>query len=541
MPDKRQHHHIAVGISGEGNHLQYVKILREGDNYSLLDAKSYRLAHALEPEAPMPEMDMEPDLPDSPVNGSIDILSGADDADLALMGFDDMDKDDDTSALMELLDNSSGKLVRTGIVLTDPVLFNTVSETTGSLKDRKYQKQLLEEIKKLKPNLEKIKRDEYAFLTMTEQRILTIVREGGIPLYTRWEQVNKITNKPLPYIHCIESIESSLVNLAISQLDDVGEKSISLIVHIGADSSRFIFLKGKEIHHIPEMLGDGVNDPNISLTLFNRLVFEIDSLGLKGLDRVFLSGYATQVEISGFLRENVNGDLPISSLSHGMLNMERMGMEAPMDLALYAPAIGTALRILNAKQFEHHKINLLPSKIKELQNKLMVSPLGWAMVVIILIMSFFTLIRVNGLLEKRRDLSWEISNKTLAAQQYTELENKIQTSEAELANFERSFAIIDSLVLDSELHTTYVDTLIKSLSRIGGFWLTDLSTTADRSVLITGYSMYRNRIVSLVETLPNATLRQAEVQEIREKKVYRFEIMAHLGFAPASGGEANEL
>jgi len=59
---------------------------------------------------------------------------------------------------------------------------------------------------------------------------------------------------------------------------------------------------------------------------------------------------------------------------------------------------------------------------------------------------------------------------------------------------------------------------------LNSLWLTNIVTTPDGGMEISGFALYRSRIPKFAALFDKATLRQIAVKEIRDKRVYEFNL-----------------
>ena len=546
---------IVVGVSGEGNVLHVVKIRRQKEVYQLLEMKRLTLktpldAQTVHPggEAPDdlgdllegelggepsvvemesldPELE-EPPAEEKPAAGSIEIKMDEDDAELALMGLEATEEDtEDSGKFTEVLQMVPDRKARLVVTVGEPQIFYNTFETDWDLKGRRLMKRLTSELATLKEEYHALEHDAIGLVPMTQGHLTAVVREGQLSILKEFEKVKAFVGGRLPIIQFVESVEISLVNL-IRFKYDLPDEAVTLLLYVGQDYSRFIFMKGGEIHHISQIIADGANSPTVANTIASRLLFELDDIDIPGIDSVFLMGEAASDEMIEQLANSLSPEVAIEKVEIDFLDRSLQQGNPAADPAPFAAAIGAALRALEAEDAEGFKVDLTPTKIKEGQNTLIISTPGWIILALIPLILGFTFYRISIKEAEVKELRRTTIPRKVMMNQYRELEDRIEESQGTLASFERSFSVIDSLVVGTDTWSTFFNRLAKISDRIGGFWFTDITSLEGNQVRLVGYSLYRNRIPRFVEKLGNAKLERVDVQEIREKRVYRFEISA---------------
>ncbi len=519
----------AVGFSAEGNSLHMVKVGMEKKRFHVLETYHFVLKKSLDTQESGPEEE-EISVPLESEEGSLDLTEHSSDEEMAMMGLEAEDKtsQDDSGVFVEILRIMKESRTRMATTVAEPQIFYHVLDSDFDLKGRGAMKRVLAELSALKDEYFALSEDMIALVPLTEDRNLVVAREQQLPVIERMEEVKSFVNNRLPEIAFIESLELSLVNLVLKSRGEEDEEKITLILHVGMDASRFIFMKGNRLHHISPVIADGANSPNISATLGSRLMFELDTLNLQSVDEVLLSGEACNVGVQEFLEEKLSEEirvLPVTSA--GMVNTGALD-ETAEEMAPYGAALGAAIHALMPKDGDLIDIDLTPKRIKEGQNKLLLGPPGWVMLFLIPIIGLSMAYYISQQIAEMYHLKRIVYPMRAQIYRYDDVEAEIAAAQQELASFERSFSVIDSLGTDTDTWSRFLSRVSRINRNIGNFWLLDVKAEGDNRVHMSGYSLYRNSVPRFVEALGNAELKRVEVQDIREKTVYRFEILASL-------------
>ncbi len=568
---------IAVGITVEGRFIQMVKLTRSQNDYQVLDARLFELDESLDvqesPAEGLEDLGAEIEVEELDVAAqgeSIEIKEEEEAAglDLEALTADEQEEGarDDAGRFVELLQAASDPNAKVGISLTEPQIFYNTFDTDWGLKGTKLKKRIKSELADINEDYAGLRNDAVSIAKVSEDRPMALVREGQISLIEKLDEVKGFVNGRLPFISFIESLEISLANL-VRQRYTLSDDAVTAIVYVGEESSRFIFLRGDQLHHIAPVIADGANSTNIGSTLSSRFLFELDTLDLPGVDTILLAGFAHVLGIEKDLKDLGSGEIHIEPLNfegfdltrippnHLLDNLDRLRQErskevtqsvpdfaydsmtqeetqesvladdAARDLTPYASAIGAALRILDREKTRLYEVDLTPLHIKEGQNKLGMTVPGWFLLSLIPVAIVITSVVSNNFQREVYRLRGELAPKQRQMVLFNALTDSISMAEDKLTNYERSFSVIDSLVVGTKTWTEFLTHVVSVADNVGGFWFTDMSTAEGGSkVNLLGYSVYRNRIPRFIEALGGATLKRVEVQEIREKRVYRFEI-----------------
>ncbi len=516
---------IAIGISDEGKTLQLIKVKRGKGIFQILAAKSFTVQKKLDSK----DFGNQQYAQDKSDNSSIEITS---EEDLSIIEEETSPAatNENNAIFMEILEMSKGKRSCIALSETEPQVFNNTFETDWGLKGKKLYDKIHEEIANLRESHQSREKDALATLTITGGRLVAFLREQNLDFFDSLNHVKKFSKVAVPTVSFVESAEISLTNLVINIFDPT-ESTYTLIVHVGVDYSRFIILEGREIFHISDMISIGASSPDILTTLNHRLIFLLDTLSNVTIDLIVLTGFAEKIGMFDFFENQFVSDGQFSDnlqvrridpdhFDHSVMENNRLD-----DLGPYAVALGAAIRALCPDRTEFYHIDLTPKSIKESQNRLMLSPIGWILLLIIPVILASTIVKIGHLKRELANIQSQLAPKQAQLEQFQALEQSIEGALATLSQYEGSYALVDSLTHGSNTWTTFWEKLNSSSQRIEDFWLTEITTEND-IVTLRGYSIYRNRIPWLIKTLGDASLKAVEVQEIRGKTVYRFEIEA---------------
>ncbi|MFH0883217.1 MAG: hypothetical protein V2A56_09555 [bacterium] len=570
---------VAVGISVEGRFIQMVKVAKIQNSYQILDARLFELDETLDmqesPAEGLEELGVEVEstvTEDAANSDSIEISeeTGEVDLDLEVLTADDQEEGakDDAGRFVELLQAASNNNARVGISLTEPQIFYNTFDTDWGLKSTKLKKRIKAELVEINEDYSNLRDDALSIIKVSEERPMVLVREGPVSLIEKLEEVKGFVTGRLPFISFVESLEISLANL-VRHRYDLADDAVTAVVYVGEESSRFIFMRGHHLHHIAPVIADGANSPNIGSTLSSRFLFELDTLDLPGVDTIVLAGFAHVLKVEESLKDLATGEIHIEAVNLDgfdltklkpnrlMDNLDRLRQlrakddtqsmpdfaydsfvqeetpagvlaeDAEQDLTLYAGAIGVALRILDRERDLHYEVDLTPLRVKEGQNRFGMTFPGWILLGLIPLVAGVTYL-VGAKYERQvEQLKAELGPKQEQMVLFNALTDSIRMAEDKLIKYERSFSVIDSLVVGTKTWSNFLTHVVNVADDVGGFWFTDMNPTeGGKKVNLVGYSLYRNRIPRFIEALGGATLKRVEVQEIREKRVYKFEIEA---------------
>ncbi len=513
----------AIGIYVEGEYLQVVCLSKKGKKIRLVDAEILKLAERLETVTSENEIVFE----------SVDVLEGDTVSsnpppDMPQDSFvftesEEKKQKDNIDILEEILSKYLSKKYQLSISLAEPQIYYAYFNTDWNLQGDKLKNRIIQELSKERQVSTRLKPDDLFIIKLSDDRILAVVRDTNINLINLIETVQKNLGRRLPYISFIESAEISLVNL-VKENYHFKDDDISVIVYVGHEYSRLIFLRGNDIHNISYIIGAGLDSENIANTIFSRILLEQDNLNLPRLDNIILAGEAYEVQLDAFLKQKLSDEINIDYIKFQKIDVS--GID-PL-LSKYAVAIGAAQRVLDSSNPVLLNVDLTPFEVRENQKKFKLGAAGWFLLLLIPFLAFFTTIKTSY---QHRELNQIISQVQFNRSELShlqEIEMRLNVQRTRLANLDKALQILDTLTVGTKTWSTFLKNLADYCKSIGDIWITEVKPSKEDQVVLSGYSIYRNRIPRMARALGNASLQKVEVQEIRKRKVYHFEIVVKL-------------
>jgi hypothetical protein len=224
------------------------------------------------------------------------------------------------------------------------------------------------------------------------------------------------------------------------------------------------------------------------------------------------------------LQEKLSEEISIDYLS--LPNLEVY--DEDINVSKYAVAIGSAWRNANDKDTYLYNVDLLPQTFRESQKRFKLGIIGWLLLFALPVVAFYTTINVA---EQRAALAELMVQKETHQQELTylkDIEAKLMEKRKILENYQKAFGVVDDMSVGLEKWHKFLIKLSKNQDRIGRIWITEIQPTEGNSVILRGYSVYKDRIPLLSNAMSDGDLKSVQVQQIRERNVFYFEMNAQL-------------
>lgn len=404
--------------------------------------------------------------------------------------------------------------------IAEPAIYYHLFESDFGLKGKKLKTRILNELRNVRAFQPAA--DAVDAISTDEGNLLTVVREDGLSLINSLENIKGFIGNRLPHIPAIDSADISLMNI-VRMNYDLQPQEVSVIVYVGVEFTRLIFMRGNQFYQFAPILGEGYDSPNLQNTVYSRLLLEQDNLAIPRISRIILAGESRRIGFKDFLAQQLP-DQEIDYLLVPQLDTSALPPEQQEALSEYAVPIGAAWRALEPTNDAFYQINLLPAVIKEGQR---VFKLSWHGYLLMAVLFFSTLFFTLSIGEKKQDIAAHRETLKLKESQLAENQTMLASIEGlqgELGKYKTSLALYDSLVPGSERWSKIFTQLSHGVEDLNSIWITEFTSNESGLLSLNGFTVYRTRIPRLATLFDNSVLKEVNVQEIRDKEVYRYSI-----------------
>ena len=518
----------SVGIFFEGDSFHFVKMARAGTELSVVEAQIFRFPAATETQDETPAASIETEEIE---NIDLDNLEFTDD-DIPLdpegANAVDPNKPADSATILQTAFSSFAEdNYRLAVCISEPDIYYSFFDSDWGLKAKQLNKKIIEELSSKKVDEKKIRSSEADYINLADGRLMAVVRDREIAFLETFDNLKRTTRTKLPKIDFVESIEISIANLVKSNYH-FSEETCSIIVYIGNEFSRLIFLEGNEIIHVSQLIGEGYNSHNISNIIYSRILFEQDNLNLENVDNLILCGKISGTSIRDFLNDSFNGEIKVEVFTFNNLDTSNLNPQTLAILPEFVGAIGAALRILDSGILDLYEINLIPYHIKSGQKILHVGVPGWILIVLILITVSFGVYKSQELIKDLSASKNDLMLKNVKLIEFKDLQQTFDDAQARIIASENSINTLNKVIYGTKTWSAFLAGMVDNCKNTGQIWITDILSVGPNEVQILGYSLYRNRISRVIQGMDDAVLEKVDVTEIREKTIYKFTIRVYL-------------
>lgn len=442
---------------------------------------------------------------------------------------------DNLAVFSELLCRYPAGRTRVAVSIPEPQAYFFYFENDWGLKGKKLKQKIIEKLSAEKPDAKEIQPNALAIIRSASGSIIAIVREPQLAVVNLFNEIRINNKKSVPKLTWVESAEISLVNL-IKKNYYFENDAITIIVYVGFEFSRLIFMQGNELYHVAPIIGEGADSflefgysmSTLANTIHSRLFLEQDNLNIPKIDNIILCGEACKNEFSETLAQSFSEDVHIENIKFPSLDLHDVPEAKIKELQRVSVALGAAWRIMEKSNSELYAVNIIPAAIREGQKFFKLGTVGWTLLLSIPVLTYAFTAQVGRMRNEISSLQLPLQQKEVELARLEHIKIQLDSAQTKLGYYKNTFGVLDSMVVGTQTWSTFYQKVVIAAQKTEGVWILNQTASENKKVTIKGMALRRSDIPRFAALIGNAELKQVVVQEIRERTVYGFEIEAAL-------------
>ncbi|HTP79678.1 MAG TPA: hypothetical protein VMM57_04670 [Bacteroidota bacterium] len=504
----------AVALFADGLELKFVQLSLKGGKITLREFKKAALVKKFEEkQVSSPEEGITPEVAASDAFASPPETLEGEAAETAT----------NSSVLLGLISDLPSSKYSFSYALSEPAVTFQEFETNFDLKGSKLKKQISEELaaNRTSPPL----LDAINSIPTSAGGLLSIVREDGLNLYDLLTELRTFLAGRLPNVSLISSSDIGLIELVRAGYQ-LQEEEVTVVVYIGHDFCRVIFMKGENFLHFAPIISEGYGSPNIENTIYSRILLEQDNIALTRIDRILLAGESSKVNLLEAIGPQFSS-AQVEYLKSPEIDVSLFEGGVGEAISEYAIPLITAWKALDPKHPGFYDTNLIPLSITEGQKRFKLAWHGWlaAAAIIASIVFFYTSILTRtGEIQKAHR---ELAQKRAQLAQLDELKSRKNQLTSDINRYKNAITTYDSIAPGGDRWSRILHYLGNSVEDLNSLWIYQIQADQQdpKNILISGRSIYRTRISRIADIFERAMLREVRTTTVRKKIVYEFDIV----------------
>jgi hypothetical protein len=404
-------------------------------------------------------------------------------------------------------------------VVTEPQISYLILNNVPKLKEKELKQYIID--KWLDTKVSSIDEKNLRYYKYKEDTYLTIYINENYPVLDQIEKFARFWKMRMPRIPFISAGDVCLASYVLNKYNIQPDKNY-LIVHIGIDSSRIIFISNKTIKHISSYLGIGVQTAGFHDIIISKINLEMDVAQISDIDKIFLAGEVVETTV----QLTFYGSFPLAEvevIKFDELDLSALPEEKREQIPVYAFCIAPLFFLLQKDKSKVPRVNLLPYDLIEAQKIFKLNPVGYFLLLLIFVaVVLFTQKYITNK-NQLQVLQTEIQSKQFLIAENAELVNRGNQLSQRIEAGLKIQRAIDTLILGAERWTEILMKIQEYQPDRRRIWLTSFAAS-DEGVKITGVGVNKYTIPDFSDHLDKALLKSMISQELRDREINRFEI-----------------
>ncbi|MGE5680108.1 MAG: PilN domain-containing protein [Bacillota bacterium] len=403
--------------------------------------------------------------------------------------------------------------------ITEPALHYHVYEGQKDQGSSKMTQEIIEEIQKSK-NIT-VAKESIGYTELAGGQVLSVFADGEIGVIRLINALAGLNGRQRSYkIPAVKSADLSLAYY-VAKKKKFFPDDYSLIVYIGKEYSKLIFLQGKKLKHIGATLDVGTVNLHTYDVYFSKILLEMENGGIPRIDNVVLCGE----DDSENLILSFYGTFPeanVSKLDFEGIDIVSLADDHKEKMSSFSVPIAVAVEYYDELNHETKGINLLPQYVKEEQKFLQ---FGWHALIILPILFAVTLYFTKTIIQNSRDISKneiEITELTKIQNENKKILDQISEFQGKIDNLGGTQAILDSAASGTEVWSRMTDQIASFAGARKNMWITSIQPDKGSQVVVTGFGLNRSVLTEFTESTKNGLLKSVVFESIRDRNAYKF-------------------
>lgn len=441
------------------------------------------------------------------------------DADLGLTTHDDFDQGYIRSVSTLLLGIDLSKLVVIPVITEPYVSFQRPDKGETQI----FKKEVIEKIDAANNSID-----------MADGGKMTIVPSSDLSYINLIDSIALANGKKQIKIPCVKAADTSL-SFYLSTKFNFALSDYTLILYIGKEYSRMIFLMGDQVKHIAPMLNIGKSNIDSFDIFSSKIMLEMENGDISLLDNIVVCGEDWSETLPDLLRSTFPRSR-ITGIDFDDIDTSLLDRDIEENISMFSVPIAAVVEYSKELKKEHKGINLIPSMLVERQKTF---PLAWHGYIIILILFALTVFITGNILQKTNEISQldkEIAVLTEQQRQFKALIDEIANYDAKVKGFDETQAVLDSVTKDAGAWQNYIRRIAGFVEQRRSMWITGINAPEPNRIDIFGFSRNRPLVSEFTQFLDGAILQGVTSEKISNERVQKFSIIVADTLAKAPDG-----
>lgn len=408
--------------------------------------------------------------------------------------------------------------------LTEPSIYYHIYEGGEKVKSAKVAQDIIDDIQESK-NVS-VDKENLGYIELADKSILSVFLGGEVSCINMINSLARFNGKRNYKIPSVKSAEISLAYYVAKRKKFFPDDN-SLIVYIGKEYSKLIFLHGRKLKHIGSTLDIGTLNLHTYDVYFSKILLEMENGGISSLDNIIVCGE----DDSENLILSFYGTFPeanVSRLDFDDLDLTALEPETREKFSSFSVPVAVANDYFDELSKQHQGINLLPKYVKEEQKFFQFGWHGYAMLPVLFGATLLLTVQVLNNQQEINHLDDQIAKQTILQNQNQKVLDQISDLQGKISSFDQTQAILDSAAVGTDVWNKMLVKISDFFAKKKDIWLTKLAAENQNQISLEGYALSRYVLTDFAYSIKSAMLKTITYEQLRDANTYKFTLTFNL-------------
>ena len=331
----------------------------------------------------------------------------------------------------------------------------------------------------------------------------------------------KINNRKFFKIPAVKSAEISLASYIARKR--FYEKGNTLILYVGKEYSKFIFLKDLKLFHLGSTLSVGKNSFDAHNVIVSKILLEMEQGSIDNIDNIVVCGEDETDEFLQLIRE---------AYPHSFVSFQKIESVVIKNVDSFSKESSFIIPVAVAEEYyaevdkKLEGINLLPKYIKEEQKRFHLEWKGFLVILLTVASGLFFFNIITSNIETSKQKDEEINKLLIIQDQNNEAAQKLRSYNNKINNIDRTKAVLKQLSSGTEIISAQLKKLSEFTRQNRNLWINQLAMDQNKNLKLGGYTLSRTVVKKLSDSYDGSILQNIIYDPLRSTRIFKFSIDA---------------
>lgn len=429
------------------------------------------------------------------------------------------------TTLTELIDHFPLENLKFIPVITEPQISYLVYNPKSSKKNIEIRSDL-QKLWKETSNID-LPLDKIDFIEYKNNSFISSIVQEELPALTELKNLSLISDTKSLDILALRSADISILNFVL-QFYQMGKDETFLVIYVGIDSIRMIFIKEEKIIHINRYLSLNYERQGLTGFLSSKIVLEMEYAGISEINNIILTGEVNDELLSAFIQSFPF--INVRYLNLDVFDLSLLSEEDKLKIHSYSFPLVSVFDELYPYNGVRKNLEVHSKRLSKISLIKKIDFISVFLILLLLALISFSLDTYFDRSKKLKELKAQASKIEVIKSKSSEEVEKINLLNHKYELLMSYFTRVEELLKDRIWWTDELMTIHSFSPKKNKMWLTSLNRDEKypNQINLKGLAIDRSKITDFMKVLRNAELKNIYLYEIRGKKIFQFELAANV-------------